>query len=237
MATSGVATIQYTRDQLIQMALRKLSVLAKGQVPDTEDYTNATQAFNLLISEYRALGMPLWARNSYTFSPVASTNTYNIGTGQTLNTPYPLKMYQAVYLPSGGTNYNMDLIAEYNYNLLPTNAQGKPIQLTYQPGNNIGVIGIWPTPTSSETSDTITIVYQRPFEYMTATSDTLDMPEEWYTPIVYGLATRLAPEWGIGLPDRQTLAKESEMYLQRVLVMGFEDASLTFQPDTRWRVR
>jgi hypothetical protein len=237
MATSGVATIQYTRDQLIQMALRKLSVLAKGQVPDTEDYTNSTQAFNLLIAEFRALGMPLWARNSYTITPVASTSSYTIGTGQTLNTPYPLKLHQAVYTPSGGTNYNIDIIADYNFNLLPTNSSGKPIQMTYQPKNNLGVIKVWPTPTSAETSDTITIVYQRPFEYMTATGDTLDMPEEWYTPIVYGLATRLAPEWGIGLPDRQTLAKEAEMYLQRVLDMGFEDATLTFQPDTRWMPR
>jgi hypothetical protein len=177
--------------------------------------------------------MPLWARTSHTFSPTAAASSYTIGTGQTLNTTYPLKIYEAIYAPDSGTNYPMNIIADYNYRLLPTDATGRPIQLTYQPSNNSGIIKIWPTPTSAETSDDITIVYQRVFEYMTATADTIDFPEEWYTPLVYGLATRLAPEWGVPLPDRQALNKEFEIVLERVQGMGQEDATIMFQPDRR----
>lgn len=234
MATSGLAIIQYTRNEIIAAAMRKLGVLEKGGTPDTEDYTNGTIVFNMLIAEFRGLGMPLWARNSYTFNPTAATLSYNVGTGQTLNTPYPLKLYQAYRTPSGsGTLIPLDIIGDYNFNMLPTNSTGAPIQVTYQPKINLGVLKVWPTPGTADIADTITLVYQRPFEYMSSSTDTMDFPEEWYNPVVFGLASRWAPEWGIPLMDRQHLNKEFAEILDRVLGMGGEDGSIFFAPD--WR--
>jgi hypothetical protein len=234
MTTSGVTTYQDTRNQLIQSALRKLGVLATGQTPTSEDYSNGADALNMLVAEYRTLGMPLWKRNTYSFNPTVNVSSYNIGSGYTLNTSYPLKLLQAWRLDTSTSSRTpMDIIADSNFNLLPSNSTGTPIQITYQPKVNYGVIKLWPTPDSA--TPTIYIVYQNPTEYFNASTDTMDYPEEWYHAIVYGLAVRLAPEYGIPLPDRQLLMKEADLYLARALSFGDEDGSIFFQPNrNRW---
>lgn len=233
MATSGVTTNQLTRNQYIEAALRKLNVIADGQTPSSDNYTNGASALNALIGEFRALGMPMWARKSYTFSLTASTSSYNIGSGQTINTPYPLHMLQAYRSDSNSSSrIPIEIVPDYNFNLYPSNSSGTPVQLAYQPFVNYGTIKLWPTPDSTAaTNSTITIVYTRPTEYTSASTDTMDVPEEWTNAIIYNLAVRLAPEWGIPLPDRKMLMDEAKLYLDRALEFGYEDGSLYFQPE------
>lgn len=231
MSTSGVTTYQLTRDELITAALRKLGVVAQGQTPDVEAINNGAMGLNMVVSFLRNMGMPLWARKTYSFTPVASTGSYDIGVGKTFNTPYPLHVLQA-YRQDGSntTKVYMQVIPNFNFNLYPTSSGGLPIQLNYQPKVNYGTINLWPTPDTTATSSTVTIVYQAPFEYFNAATDTMDFPEEWYLPLVYKLACVLAPEWGIPLADRTLMNKEADMYVSQVAAMGYEDGSLFVQP-------
>lgn len=234
MATSGITTNQLTRNQFIEAALRTLGVLAVDQTPSTTEYTNALVKLNALIGELRVRGLMVWQRTSYTMA-LTATNTFNIGTGQTLNTPYPIHMLQAMRLDANtSTRIPMEIIADANYNLLPSSSSGVPLQITYQPKMNMGVIKVWPTPdTYSVSNVTILLTYLRPLEYFSASSDTADFPEEWVSPIIYGLAVRLAPEYGVPLEDRQLLLKEYNMYLENAENNAFEDASIFFQPKAR----
>jgi hypothetical protein len=226
MATSSVYSYQLTRNQLIESALRKLGVLAEGQTPSTQNYADGMMALNTVIAQLRAAGMPLWARSEYTFTP--TTNSYTIGTGMTLNTQFPVRLLQA-FRTDNGAKIPMDLVAREDFNILPTNGTGTPLKVNYQPYINYGVVSLWPTPTSTNTT-TVTLVYQRPFQYFTASTETADFPEEWYNAIIYHLAVRLAPEWGVPLPDRQMLLQEAKMYTEDALMVGQEDASLYLQP-------
>lgn len=230
MTTSSIYTVQYTRDQLVTASLRKLGVLAEGQTPSTQNFSDGTMALNQMVALLRAKGMPLWVRTNYTMTPVAGTANYSIGTGQTLNTPYPLKLYQAVRLSSDGTRIDMDVESSYNFNQLPTNSGGIPIKVSYQPQVNTGIISLWPTPDTTITGTTITLVYQRPFQYFINSGDTADFPEEWYLPLVYKTAVLLAPEFGVPIGDRNMLMGEASGYLDEVLSMGSEDASMFIQP-------
>ena len=235
MSTSGIYSIQYTSDQLTEAALRKLGVLADQQTPSTENYTNGRVAQNFLFAELRTLKIPLWKRNVYSFSPTVGNSSYLIGTGQTLNTPYPLHLFQAWRQDSGSTSkVPLQIISNYDYNQYPLNSGGLPLQLTYQPKVNYGEIKVWPVPdVSAAANSTIYISYQEPFQYVISGSDTIDFPEEFYLPIVYRLATLLAPEWGIPLMDRQALKAEANEYMDRVLTTGEEDASFFIEPRRR----
>lgn len=231
MTTSGTTIYQIGRDEIIKSALRKLGVIAQGQSPSTEDITNSSIALNMLVAEFRTLGMPLWARKTFSFNPVANVQDYNIGIGQTFNIAYPLHILQAYRIDSSSTTrINMDIIPNFNLNLYPTSSGGTPIQISYQPLNNYGVISVWPVPDSTAASATITIVYQSPFQYFNAATDTMDFPEEWYNALVYNLAWNLAPEWTIPLEDRQNLAREAKMHLENAQSFNYEDGSFFVQP-------
>lgn len=229
MATSGVYQNQLTRDQLVQAVLRKLAALSEGQTPSTQNYADATVALNMKLAQYRALGMALWARESYTFTP--TTNVYTIGEGQTLNTVFPTKVIQA-YRTETNTKIDMELIPREEYNILPASTSGNPIKLSYQPNINSGTIWLWPTPVSTNTS-TVTIVYQRPMQVFTSGTQTLDMPEEWYNAVVFGTAVDLSPEWSIPLQDRQWLEKQAMQHLDIAMGVGQDVGSFFVQPERR----
>ena len=114
--------------------------------------------------------------------------------------------------------------------------QGSPIwhiDLFYQPLLTSGVIKLWPTPLDAST--TITIVYQRPFEDVVSGTDTLDFPSYWTDALVYSLGWRLAPEYGIPLLERQTIAKEAEAFVNEALSFGTEEGSIYLSPSSYYR--
>ena len=229
MTTSSVYTFQMTRDELITAAMRKLGVLAEGQTPTATNLSDGQVALNGAIAQLRAIGMPLWARSEYTFTP--TTGSYTIGTGMTLNTPFPVKLLQA-FRTESNAKIPMELTARQDFNILPTTSGGTPIKVCYQPFINYGTVYLWPTPASTNTA-TVTLVYQRPFQYFTTGTETADFPEEWQIPLIYTTAVLLAPEFGIPLQDRQALRSEVKEYVELAMEVGGEDASFFVQPERR----
>ena len=231
MATSGTTTWEQNRNEVISGALRKLAVLPSGGTASTSQISDATAALNAMIKGFHADGMPLWAITEYTFPTVAATETYNIGVGQTLNTPMPLRVIQAYRVEqSGAVNVPLLVYNHYDYNLLPVNAaQGEPVNIYYHPFSTYGTIKVWPTPIDATT--TITIVYQRPFEDMTTSTDSFDFPAYWTEALIYGLAWRLAPEYGIPIQDRQVIQKEAQYFHEMAMSFGTEEGSLSLMPD------
>lgn len=231
MATSGTTTWEQNRNEVISGALRKLAVIPSGGTASTHQIQDAAAALNAMIKGFHADGMPLWAIREYTFNTVAATSTYSIGVGQTLNTPMPLKVIQAYRIEqTGAVNVPLLVYNHYDYNLLPINAaQGEPVNIYYHPFSTYGTIKLWPTPIDSTT--TVTIVYQRPFEDMNTAVDTFDFPAYWTEALVYGLAWRLAPEYGVPIQDRQVLQKEAAYFHEMAMSFGTEEGSLSLMPD------
>ena len=233
MATSGSTTWQLTRNEFIAAAIRKLSRYDKTASPDSFDYANGAIAFNAVVAELQTLGMQLWARNEYTFSLTANVGTYSIGVGQTLNTPFPLKLHQAVLIDTSGTRIDLRIESVYEYNKYPTNSSGGvPVYVVYQPKINVGELRFWPTPdTATASTKTVKLVYQRPFEDFTASGETADFPKEWHQTLIYKLAVALAPEYSVPLSDRQLLLQEAAAHEAIVTSFGGDDASIYFSPE------
>lgn len=230
--TSGLTVYQLTRNEILESAFGILAVLAQGQTPSTEDYTIGAKMLNTTIARVRAaVGQPLWARTSFTWTP--TTTTYLIGEGQTLDTPYPVHILQAYRTDSNGARVPMDIEADYDFNTYPTNTNGNiPFKITYTPAINYGTIKLWPTGLSTNTN-AVTIVYSRPIEYFNVSTDTMDLPEEWYDAVIWDVAVKMAPRWGIPIPDRRELKSEAKQYWEHAFDSGFEDASFYIHPYNR----
>ena len=231
MSTSGTVVWTLKRDAIINAALRKISVLSGGSSPATYEVTNAAEALNAMCKGFEADGMPIWAIKSYTFTTTANTATYAIANGQTIDAAVPLKILQAERIStSGAANVPMNIMNQYDFNLLPVNATAAtPVTLNYQPLSTYGLINLWPKPADSVT--TITLHYQRPFEDINNNTDDIDVPSYWMEALIYGLAWRLSPEYGTPIQDRAVLAKEAEYFHQQALSFGTEEGSLLMMPD------
>lgn len=232
MATSGTTTFSLTGDQLVNAAMRKLAVLGDGQSPSATQLANGTQALNVMLKTFTVKGMPLWATTERTLTMTA-TNSYTYGIGQTYNFPSPLKVISArLEETTGGAIIPLDIITRDRFVILNTETTGRPTSLWHEPKNQISVLHLWPIPDTTTISDyTLKFVFQRPFEDQVSGSDTIDFPQWWMEAVIYGLAHRLAPEFGIPLADRKLLATEAEYFLQEALSFGTEEGSLYFQPD------
>ncbi len=230
MATSGTYSWSIRRDEIIGAALRKLSVLSGGSLPQSFEVTAAAQALNAMIKGFQVDGMPVWRMIKYTFNTQVNVSKYTIGEGMVLNTPEPLKIVQAYRNETNSTNVPLNIYTQFNYNMLPQGyTSGPPVNLYYQPLRAYGEINLWPTPLVTTT--TISILYQAQYADMNSALDDIDFPSYWSEAVIYGLAWRLAPEYGIPLQDRGVLAKEAEYFHQQALSYGSEEGSLYLQPD------
>lgn len=235
MTTSSTTTFNLTSDQLVSAAMRKLAVLGDGQSPSVTQLANGTQALNAMLKTFTVKGMPLWVMAETTVTPAASL-TYTMGIGQTINTPAPLKVTQ-VLIQDATSSVPLMVKSHYDYNLLSNfSSPGVPNCYWYEPLNQIGVLHVWPLPDSTTIANkTFKVVYQRPFYDMVSGTDTLDFPQHWHEAVIYGLAYRLSPEFGVPIQDRQMVGKEAEYFLSEALSFGTEEGSMYLMPD--WGAR
>lgn len=230
MTTSNSITWELNRDQIISAAMRKLGILNKGDSPDSTELSEATIALNGLIGRFNTLGMPLWKRTTTETSLVASTQTYTFSTGA-MKTP-------EVYLRNlnASNQYKIEQKSYYDLTNLPYSTEGVPNCWCFTPNlAEGGTITVWPIPDSSAASNySLIVVYQDEVDNFVSSADTPDFPAYWTDAVVYGLASALAPEYGIPLPDRAALEKQATLFLAQAQSYGDEDGSFFISPETRW---
>lgn len=237
MAISGDASWTMTRDAIVNAAFRKTGIAVDGATATPTQLVNAQEALNNIVFSLYAQGMPVWAMTTTSFTPVLGQVAYPVGLGigtGTLNIEAPLKVVQAWSRDNiSETDIPMNIYTQYNYNLLSTKInQGYPVHIWYQPLNQAGTITIWPAPDQyTATNRSIFFVYQRAFDQFDAGTDTPDFPQVWLEPLIYSLAHRLSPEFGLPLSEQDKLNETAQALIQNALSFGTEEGSFFIQPD------
>ena len=109
--------------------------------------------------------MPLWALRTTPIPLTTNVNSYEIGTGKTVNTDKPLKVIQAWNRNVvSNVDVPMRILTKQEYSILGNKTtSGNPIQIYYEPLRDHGVLHLFPTPSSVDaTAQQIYITYQRP---------------------------------------------------------------------------
>jgi hypothetical protein len=148
----------------------------------------------------------------------------------TNNITKPLRVYSAHRRDTSGidTELVMSSLDEYN-DLSNKTSDGTVTQLAVRPDNAYTEMYVWPEP--DDVSDVIMFWYQRPFEDFDASTDTPDLPQEWYLTLGYMLAMHLAITYGV--PDRIRSEVRNMAMLLEIDIESWdqEDASIYLQPD------
>ena len=246
MATSGSTNFRVTRDDLIKRALRRIGGIGQGETPDADAYSEAAVALNAIIKEMIGDGIHLWKRKEATITPVGGTTSYKVGVGATVNSSMPQQILYAFRRDSTDATNPIDTpllaLTQQEYKQYPNKSStGTPVAFLYEVSKGYtsddpyGTISFWPTPsTTFDDNNTIIIGYSAAIEDFDASSDNLDMPQEYINAIVHKLSYELSHEYGSAYVDRSMFRKDAEESWQRALAFGGEKNSIFLQPETMW---
>jgi hypothetical protein len=239
MATSDSTNFSLNGKEVVKEALRLIGVGVTGESLSAEEISDGLRVLNRQIKALQAEGLQLWKRTQLSVNLTDGKSTYTLGNtgGEDITTPRPLKVLSAVRENSDGGVARMEQLAYEDYwNLPDKSSKGIPVQFFFNPpvpsNANLADLVLWPTPDSTAASDwTIELVIQEPLEDIDKGSDDLDFPPYYEEALVYGLAYRLAPEYGLSLQERQLLSRDSNQALNRAMDFDVEWGSSYFQPD------
>ncbi len=230
MSTSGSTDFSLTRDDIIKRALRLAGALAQGETPTADQVSEAAIALNSMVKAWQTDGLQLWAIKERSITLVAGQADY------TLTVPKTLRVLQAWNHDStSNVDIPMRILTKQEYNILGNKtSSGNPIQCYHEVQRDQSVLHIFPVPTSTQVGvNTVKIVYHAPFEDFDSSTDNPDFPQEWYDAITYGLACRLAPEYGMPLTERKALWNEMTLIKKDAMDGGLEEGSLYFGVERR----
>ena len=235
MTTSGSTTYNPVRDQIVNRALRMVGGYASSDSARPEQTADATDALNMMLKAWQ-IENHLWLKKFAVLTLVQGQCSYQLGAGSADACVYqgtatavdrPTRIFSATRKQTSGQEVPIISTSRSDFHALPNKVtQGRVVQFYYDPQLALGMLNVWPTPDGS--SDTLVLSLDRPLQDVLADTDTFDMPQEWVDCLCYGLALRIAPEYGLSLSERQLLAQEYASFKQPLLEYDREDTSVFF---------
>lgn len=238
MATSGSADYSSTGKQVVQDALRLIGVGVTGESLSAEELSDGLRVFNRMLKAWTAYGLQLWKREEISVTLTEGQNTYTIGSsGADITATQPVKILSAIRKHTDGGVARMEQLAYEDWiNLPDKDSKSIPVSFFFNPpvpnNSDLADLFVWPSPSSTAASDwTIELVVQEYIEDLDNGTDDVDIPQYWEEAATYGLAYRLAPEYGLSLEERQLLARDTNAAITRALDWDVEWGSTYIQPE------
>jgi len=140
----------------------------------------------------------------------------------------PQKLLYAYRRDTSDFDTEVTMVGEKEYRRQSNKAsEGPPVEAWYHPTLTTGTLYVWPVDGGS-TWDKLIFVSQFLPDDFDAAGDNPEFPIEWGECLVYNLADRLAPEYGIKGKERHDIKSEAEFMLSEMLAYDVENADVQF---------
>jgi hypothetical protein len=217
-----------------------------GITPTTAQLTDGLQVLNFLVTSWIAHGMQVWCQKTGTYTLSNAVGNPTVGPGGTINIARPETVTKAWLRDTTQTSpidIPVRVISRDEYNdMSQKTVSGVPNALFYDPqydlpGANSGASAkgqmfLWPVPdTSVSTQYDLYFVYTRPLQDFSATSDSLDFPQEWYDAVRWNLALSLGPSYNVPVMKWKLVKEMADNTLQLALAFDRSDVSITIAPE------
>lgn len=228
MTTSGITTYELSALQMVEGFFNILGVAQEGEALTARMYQDGMRAYNGMIQTLS--GYPhLWLQEEGELSMVADDPSYVVS-------PRALRVTNCRYhniLSALDTPMNKMSRQEYYDQPTKTTATGIPVNFYFDPKVDEGTLYLWPCPSASAaTQYTIRYSYWRFPDVMTASNQTMDLPQQWVEPIMWNGAKRLCTQYPVNDPNLlQVILGQAKEFWDKLTAFDNEDASLYMQPD------
>lgn len=184
MAVTATATVR----EICTDAMLKIGAATLGQALSAEEADLARRTLSRMLKSWQMRGHPLYLRATVSL-------TLTTAASYTLTPTRPQRIISA-RLKTGGIETPMEALTSTEYDELPDkDSTGRPTTYFYDRQREAALFYIWPVLSSAD-DETVEITYEREIDDHASLNDTIDAPVEWHEAIVYGLAERLAPDFG-----------------------------------------
>lgn len=156
----------------------------------------------------------------------------------------PLKIKYATLLTpqnqalTGGYETQLVMLARKDYQTLSVKGQpvGYPSQLMFEPRRTEG--WVWVAQSPQDTTQVMKLNCLYPFEDFVTANDDADFPTEWTDTLVWNLAKKLIPAYGVEGQRVTEIKEEADLLFQQLLDYDNEDTYLQIDisvfPNRRW---
>jgi hypothetical protein len=232
MTTTGTDTFTMTRDDLIKAVMRNMQALGGGESPITEDYTNITQAMNIVIKSLAKKGVALWVTQDLAIPMVAAKYSYTIGpSGADVTALRPLKIIEGTFIrDANGYDTPLNPLSRQEYDTLGSKTSaGVPNSYYYDAQMGKGVLYLYSV--AVDATRTVHAQVQRQFYDMVASGDNFDFPSEWFQGLKWALTEELMLEYGVPEKQWQYIISKAAQTVEECFAFSQETTSVLFQPD------
>ena len=217
-------------DRIITYAMRDAGLLQEGDSPSTLQYNNYINNLNDILNFLQTQGCKLWLQYDEPIPLVAAQTTYTMKLGGNVNIIKPLRVLQGYYLDSNGVKRPLTPLSRDEYSRLSqTTQQGSINSYFVDKQRDQLAVSFWLTPDTSAATGTAHLIIQNQVGNISAITDTMDFPQEWFLALRWGLADDICTGQPQAIMDR-CMAKATA-YREALEAWDVEDASTYFQPD------
>ena len=214
MALSGSLDFSLTAREVITYALRKLRVLAEGETATANMAADAQQELNLMLKGWQKYEN-LWRYQEASITLVADTVSYTLS-------PFPHRVISARFDNQDSELPMKVLTREEYYNLPLKTTTGIPTQYYVDYQRSSAVMYIWPVH-STVTDETINYTYLAKHDDIDSLDDDINVRQEFLEVVGYGLAARLADDYGRTGEVTNRLIARADYLLETALDEDRED--------------
>lgn len=216
--------------QLLTDSLRLIGVLASGNSLTSAQGADGLRTLNAMVSSWSAESLLVPADVRETFSLVAGTQAYTMGSGATFSTQRPIEIKAAsVIISSDASEIPVGLIGTSQWaTLSDKTTQGTPDKLWPQPGAPNWTVNLNPVPSSGQT---LVLYSQKVLTSFTTLDTDVSLLDGYERAMKYNVAIDLAPEYGRTVSaEVARVATESKTTIERLnkrILAMVVDPSLT----------
>lgn len=232
MTTSGIINYQPSALELVTGMFNILGVAQEGEALTPRMWTDGLRALNGLIQTYSA-HPHLWTAVEGSLVLVAGQPSYTVS-------PRALRIIDCRYRING-IDVPMTMFSRQEYFDQPNKVVSPsiPVNFYFDPKVDTGTLYLWPAPSAQAAAQyTIHYTYVRFMDIITASNQTIDMPQQWVEPVMWGGAKRLITQYPVNDPNlAQMILAQAAEYEGRLMAWDNEPASLFMQPDYEGLIR
>lgn len=193
--------MQITPAQIITLALKQSGVIGVGQTASAEDMQDCFAVMQMMLGQWQTRRYMMYHEINLVI-PCTGALSYSIGPAGDIPLAYRPDTLNSSFirLPATGNGYKIDyglriIKAREDYDRLIAKTQGSvPNFIFYDTGYPTGTLYPWPVPSSLYELH-VSVLDQ--FQSFATIADTINLPAQYQEAIMYNLAARLRPMYGL----------------------------------------